>query len=37
VIAPNGKIIYEYTALNPEKHVENTMGAVQQWVAAQKH
>ncbi len=37
VIAPNGKIIYEYTALNPEKHVQNTMGAVQQWVAAQKH
>ncbi|HMD74232.1 MAG TPA: peroxiredoxin [Steroidobacteraceae bacterium] len=37
VIAPNGRIIYEYTALNPEKHVENTMGAVQQWVAAQKH
>src|SRR6266478_3852819 len=25
VIAPNGKIIYEYTALDPDKHVENTM------------
>src|ERR1700722_2937956 len=24
VIAPNGTIIYEYTALNPDKHVENT-------------
>jgi hypothetical protein len=33
VIAPGGKIIYEYTALNPDKHVENTMNAVQQWVA----
>jgi peroxiredoxin Q/BCP len=33
VIAPNGKIIYEYTALNPDKHVENTMAAVEKWKA----
>src|ERR1700678_3603218 len=31
VIAPTGKIIYEYTALNPDKHVQNTMAAVQKW------
>lgn len=31
VIAPNGAIIYEYTALNPDKHVENTMAAVAGW------
>jgi thioredoxin-dependent peroxiredoxin len=31
VIAPNGKIIYEYTSLDPDKHVEKTMAAVQQW------
>ncbi len=37
VIAPNGKILYEYTDLNPEKHVANTMAAVQQWAAQQKH
>jgi thioredoxin-dependent peroxiredoxin len=37
VIAPNGKIIYEYTALNPDKHVENTMAAVQKWKAEQAH
>ena len=36
VIAPNGKIIYEYTAMNPDKHVENTMAAVQKWEAEQK-
>jgi thioredoxin-dependent peroxiredoxin len=36
VIAPNGKIIYEYTALNPDKHVENTMAAVEKWKAEQK-
>src|SRR6202034_4123527 len=33
VIAPNGKIIYEYTAMNPDKHVENTMAAVEKWKA----
>jgi thioredoxin-dependent peroxiredoxin len=37
VIAPTGKILYEYTDLNPEKHVANTIAAVQQWVAQQKH
>ena len=36
VIAPTGKIIYEYTALNPDKHVDNTMAAVQKWQAEQK-
>src|SRR6202166_1515241 len=36
VIAPNGTIIYEYTALNPDKHVENTMAAVAKWQAEQK-
>ena len=36
VIAPNGKIIYEYTALNPDKHVENTLAAVEKWKAEQK-
>ena len=36
VIAPNGAIIYEYTALNPDKHVENTMAAIASWQAAHK-
>jgi thioredoxin-dependent peroxiredoxin len=36
VIAPTGKIIYEYTALNPDKHVENTLAAVQKWQAEHK-
>jgi peroxiredoxin len=31
VIAPNGKIVYEYTDLNWEHHVENTLAAVQKW------
>lgn len=31
VIAPDGKIIYEYTSLSPDKHVENTLEAVKQW------
>jgi thioredoxin-dependent peroxiredoxin len=36
VIAPDGKIIYEYTALNPDKHVENTMAEVEKWKAGHK-
>ena len=36
VIAPDGKIIYEYTAMNPDKHVGNTMSAVKKWLAEQK-
>jgi len=36
VISPTGKIIYEYTALNPEQHVGNTMAAVEKWRAEQK-
>ncbi len=37
VIAPDGKIIYSYTALlSPEKHVTNTMAAVKKWHEAQK-
>ena len=36
VIAPDGKIIYTYTALNPNKHVANTMAAVEKWDAAHK-
>ena len=36
VIAPDGHIIYEYTALDPSQHVENTLAAVEKWKAAQK-
>jgi peroxiredoxin len=36
VIAPTGKIIYEYTAMKPDKHVENTMAAVQKWQTEHK-
>ena len=36
VIAPSGKIIYEYTAMSPDKHVENTMAAVVKWRADPK-
>jgi thioredoxin-dependent peroxiredoxin len=36
VIAPTGKVIYEYTAMSPDKHVENTMAAVEKWQAEHK-
>lgn len=36
VIAPDGRILYTYTALNPDKHVEYTLEAVRQWAASRK-
>ena len=36
VIAPDGKIIYEYTSLSPERHVENTLKAVKDWAETHK-
>lgn len=35
VIAPGERIVYEYTSLNPEKHVENTLDALRKWSAQQ--
>jgi peroxiredoxin Q/BCP len=32
VIAPNGKVVYSYLSLNPNKHVERTLSAVAQWL-----
>ncbi len=31
VISPSGKIIYSFTDLSPEKHVENTLAALRKW------
>ncbi len=31
VIAPDGRIVYEYTALDPDKHVANTLAALRKW------
>jgi thioredoxin-dependent peroxiredoxin len=36
VIAPDGKVVYAYKSLNPEKHVENTLDALRKWSAQQK-
>jgi thioredoxin-dependent peroxiredoxin len=33
VIAPDGKVLYSYTDLNPDQHVANTMAAVKKWKA----
>ena len=35
VITPDHTILYEYTSLNPDEHVENTMKALTDWKAAQ--
>ena len=34
VIAPTGEVLYSYTAMNPDKHVENTMAAVKNYQEA---
>ena len=31
VIAPDGHIVYEYTSLDPDKHVANTLEALRTW------
>jgi peroxiredoxin len=36
VIAPDGRIVYAYTAMNPEKHVQNTLEALRNWAARRK-
>jgi len=36
VIAPDGKIIFEYSAMDPSGHVAKTMAAVKAWKAAHK-
>ncbi|MBX5463038.1 MAG: peroxiredoxin [Steroidobacteraceae bacterium] len=37
VISPEGRILYSYADLNPDKHVENTMAAVRSWAEAHAH
>jgi peroxiredoxin Q/BCP len=37
VISPEGKVLYSYTALNPDKHVENTLAVVKKWAADRPH
>jgi thioredoxin-dependent peroxiredoxin len=34
VIAPNGAVVYNYVSLNPQRHVEKTLGALREWAAA---
>ena len=36
VIAPNGRVVYAYTSLNPDKHVANTLDVLRKWSAQQK-
>ena len=36
VITPDGKILYTYTDLSPDKHVGNTLSALEQWASQRK-
>lgn len=35
VIGPDGKLLYVFSSLSPDQHVENTLNAVQKWRSAQ--
>ncbi|WP_251863720.1 peroxiredoxin [Achromobacter sp. Marseille-Q4962] len=35
VISPQGKVLYEYTDMNPDRHVANTLRALKEWKARQ--
>jgi peroxiredoxin len=35
VIGPDGKLLYVFSSLSPDQHVENTLKAVQKWRSAQ--
>lgn len=35
VIAPSGRVVYTYLSLNPNKHVEKTLGALRDWKKTQ--
>ncbi|MGH8230731.1 MAG: peroxiredoxin [Steroidobacteraceae bacterium] len=37
VISPEGKILYSYSDLNPDKHVTNTLAVVKKWAADRPH
>jgi peroxiredoxin len=37
VITPDGKVLHAYSALDPSKHVDETLGAVKAWRAAAKN
>ena len=34
VISPEGKVLYVFSSLNPDQHVENTLKAVEKWRAS---
>ena len=36
VIAPNGKVVYNYQSLNPSRHVEKTLAALKEWTQTKK-
>lgn len=36
LISPEGKVLFQFTSLNPYRHVANTMNALKAWQAARK-
>lgn len=36
IVAPNGSVVYQYTSLNPARHVEKTLAALRDWAQQKK-
>jgi peroxiredoxin (alkyl hydroperoxide reductase subunit C) len=36
VIAPDGRVAYNYVSLNPQRHVEKTLAALRDWASNRK-
>lgn len=36
IVAPNGSVVYQYTSLNPARHVEKTLAALRDWSQQKK-
>jgi peroxiredoxin len=37
VISPEGKVLYVFASMDPDRHVANTLKAVEQWKASTQH
>lgn len=35
VVTPDGKVLYSYSAMDPNQHVQNTLAAIKQWQTTQ--
>lgn len=37
LIAPGGKVVYQYKSLDPQRHIDKTLAALREWTQTQPH